>query len=347
VKGRGEGRTIVRIACALSVIGLLGRQARGAEPSHVLVEGPTDDPVTQRLVSELRASGLVVATTEPTALAAPAAANGSGSDAIVRVVPGVAVRVWWVDRGVVVAGEPEIMEAHPGEDPAISAVRTAEVVRARLLPVERSTTAIAPRAPPAADAPLPFPSDGARPVAPQAASAMSRARFGLDAGGLALFSTGSVPPAFDLALMVRWLPFDRLAVRGLVAVPLVLASVASTEGKASVGEWLAGGTVEWSLLPIESAWAAGVGAGAAGARIQTQGQARAPFVSARGDAWTLLPFVDASASRSLGSPHVRLGVQVLLGTATPPIALRFADRQAAEWGGLVVGVDLGLQVNAY
>jgi hypothetical protein len=70
-------------------------------------------------------------------------------------------------------------------------------------------------------------------------------------------------------------------------------------------------------------------------------------VSAGGDGWTSLPFVNASANQSLGTPYVRVGVQLLVGTAAPAVAIGFAGRQGAKWGGVLVGSALGLEVEAY
>ena len=355
----------------MALVGSIRRAA--AEPPYVLVEGSSDDPATWRLVSELRSAGVVVVRSDRSAPGAPV-------DAVVRVGPSANVRVWWVDRGGVLTGEPEVMESHPGDDPAVSAVRTAEILRARLLRSERPSpepetvaptapavlvVVDAPRAPSnpssswipsmpsmpvsSAGAPPRLPSSDAPPARPPRprSSGPSLARFGFDAGALVIFSPGGVPPAFDLALAVRWLPVRRLAVRAIAAVPVVPPSVSSNAGRASIDEWLLGGTIAWGVLPPNSPWAAAFGAGAAAARFQTKGAAAYPLQSASGDAWMAVPFIDVSGSRSLGSPHVRAGAHLLLGTALPRVALRFADVEVAQWGGVLVGAEMGIEVDAY
>jgi len=370
VKGDGLTRSAALVAaCEIALVGLAaihGSVAWAAEPSRVLVEGPAGDPVTLRLVSELRSSGLVVWTAEREA-EAKSDASASQVDAVVRVGPASLVRVWWVDRTGVRVAEPEVMETHPGEDPAVGAVRTAEVLRARLLHAERapleppapltpSPVAVSGRPPAVPAAPTPTASTAAPPtLAPLArrtprappSSALPFARLGIDAGGLAMFTPGGVPPALDLALMARWRPVSRLTVRALVTVPVARPSVSSIEGRANVGVWLVGGAVEWGILRADSPWTASFGVGAAAARVQTDGVASLPYVSATGDAWTSLPFVEATAGRAIGSPHVHAGVQLLLGTAGRQVGIRFADREVARWGALAVGTGLCVQIEAY
>ena len=258
--------------------------------------------------------------------------------ASIGVGPGSGIRVWRVNRSGARVGEPEVLGGHPGDDAAVAAVRAAEIVRARLLRADLPSPA-----PPALPVAAPPDVDAAR----SAPAPTKRMRFGLGAGGMALVSPGGVPPALNLALMVRWLPAGPLVVRGLVAVPAAQPTLSSAEGQASVSEWLVGGAVEWSLLAADSLWDATIGLGAAAAHIQTHGEAVAPFVSAGGDGWTSLPFVDASVNRPLGTPNVRAGVQLLVGTAGPTVAIGFAGRQVAKWGGVVVGIALGLEVDAY
>lgn len=334
---KGGGHRL-RLALHLSAaVALVGRAALAAGPSHVRVEGPVDDPVTQRVVLELRSSGFVVFATEAPAAAASHADNGGAVDAVVRVGPE-SILVWWVDRSGVRVGEPEVLDAHPGDDPAVGAVRTAEIVRARLLPAERPSTvsvSLPPVGSPEVETPRPAPLSS------------SHMRFGFNASGVAIVSRGGVPPAYDVALMARWLPVERLVVRALVTVPVALPTMSSAQGQASVREWLFGGAAEWRLLSADSPWEATVGVGAAAAYFQTRGEGLVPFVGARGDGWTTVPFVDASVSRSLGSPYVRAGVQLLAGTAAPEITIVFAGRDVAKWGGLLVGTALGIEVDAY
>ncbi len=104
------------------------------------------------------------------------------------------------------------------------------------------------------------------------------------------------------------------------------------KGRPASANGSSGGAVEWSLLAADLPSDATIGLGAAAAHIQTHGEAVAPFVSPGGDGWTSLPFVDASAHRSLGTPCVRLGVQLLVATAAPAVAIGLAGRPLANGG---------------
>jgi hypothetical protein len=44
---------------------------------------------------------------------------------------------------------------------------------------------------------------------------------------------------------------------------------------------------------------------------------------------------------------VRAGVQILVGRAFPDVTIGFGGREAAKWGDVLVGMALGLEVNAY
>jgi hypothetical protein len=339
VKGPREIR-VVGITCALS-LAWVGRAA--AAPPRVRVEASSDDPVSGRLASELRSSGLVVIVAGPSPPGEPKMATDEPVDAIVRVVPGLGVRVWWVDHGSILAGEAGVgdaIESRPGEDLAIGAVRTAEVIRARLLRVDPALPAAAPTTVPPGDAASARLQEGSRAAPPRPTWG-----FGLEGGGLALFHTGDVPPTVGLALMPSFKLWSRLIVRGLVTVPLALPTVSAAEGQARASEWLAGAGVASELLPSDSSWEASVGVGAAAARVVARGAAVAPFVGRSSGVWTGVPFVSATASHSIGSPYVAIGADLFVGTATPEVAVRFGDRDVARWGGLLVGILVGLKLH--
>jgi len=80
--------------------------------------------------------------------------------------------------------------------------------------------------------------------------------------------------------------------------------------------------------------------------VLTIGAAKPPLQSASGDAWTAVPFASARVRRSIGSRHVRGVAGILVGTALPRVDVRFADREVATWGGVLVGAELGIEVDA-
>ena len=165
-------------------------------------------------------------------------------------------------------------------------------------------------------------------------------RVGLDAGALVLFNAGGVPPALDVLFAARWMPWSGLVVRALGALPLLSPQVSASEGSATVSATMVGGSVDWRFTSEASPWRASTGAGAAAARVGTSGTATPPNISSSGEAITLAPFLKAQASRALGTPHVRLGIEGMLGTTFPEVGIHFAGREVARWGRPLGGVAL-------
>jgi hypothetical protein len=326
-----------------------------ARGDSVEVEGPLDSRIVVQLAQELRAAGFVAKTkaAEPTHL--PPSADADDAPAFVLRVGSATIEVWSIDPFSSVATMVDVVSfANANEsDAAVAARRAEELVRARLLPIDR------PPASAVASANLPIPvapsiSESAHPLAGPGLSSESSAdskprsiaQFGLDAGAMLLISPGGVSPAADILLMPRWMPTNNVIARGVVAVPLTSPELTSTEGQATVKEWLLGATVDWSPLSADSVWAASLGAGLGAVRVQSQGTANPPYVSSNGDAWAWLPFAHAGTSRRLGSSAMRLGVDVWVGVSLPEIAILFPSRQIATWGRPLAGVSLALQIDA-
>jgi hypothetical protein len=351
---------------------------------RVAIEGPLDNRIVIQLAGELRASGFIVQTRPAGASRGPPRGDAaSDTDAVIRV-SAEAVEVWSIPPGAHASGAPEAPEVIPiaGADEAhaaVAALRAEEVVRARLLPIDRpnvpdsaSPSATPFAAPPAA--PLPSASSAGAPraaagesaspavapvasafpsVAPSPAIAratppdarLEPARAGLDAGALLLLTPGGIDPAVEVLVMPRWMPIEHATIRGLVAVPLLSPTLTSHDGTASATEWLFGASVEWHVLPREAPWSVHAGAGSGAARLQTWGTAYADFTGASGDAWTWMAFVSVGGSGRLGSARTRLGADVLVGMTLPKVAVQFPDR-AIAWGQPWVGLALTLQVDA-
>jgi hypothetical protein len=325
---------------------LVARWAAAAGPC-VVVEGAPGDATVAQLAVELRASGFTVTTMVAEPNGPPAARPRAGIDAIVRVGLG-AIEVWWVERASGEAAPLDIIRV-ADTDPTVAALRAEEVVRARLLPPDAlgpAESALPPaEAPSAMPTPAAAPTPASEPSSVAPSAAPGPALFGLDAGVLVLLSAGGVSPAADVLLMPRWTPAPQLELRAILAVPLTSPALTSIEGQATVGEWLVGGAVDWSLLAGESPWALTVGAGAGAARIQTTGTAQAPYVSSSGDVWAFSPFITAGAGRRLGSSQVRVGLSGWVGTSLPAIGIRFGGRDVATWGEPWTGIALTLQLD--
>jgi hypothetical protein len=161
--------TAVHAGCWTLVFGVLARAAPAAP--HVLVEGPSGDPIVERLVSELTASGFVV-TTSPATLAGPPLA-ADDRDAVARVVSSRAIEIWSIDHARKTATELTVFSvgASNDADRAVAAVQAAELVRAHLLPVTAASAPVA-SAVTAASAPV---GSNSVPVASNAAPVASNA----------------------------------------------------------------------------------------------------------------------------------------------------------------------------
>ena len=343
----------VRWAALLCYWGLCRfAMARGA---YVEVDGPLDSRVVVQLAQELRAAGFVVKThaAEPTHL--PPLAHADDPAAFILRVGSATIEVWSIDPFSSVATMLDVVPlTNTNEsDAAIAARRAEELVRARLLPIDHAPASAV------ASANLPVPagasiSGSAHPLAGTSLSsesspeskARSIAQFGLDAGAILLMSPGGVSPAADMLVMPTWMPTNKVIARGVVAVPLTSPELTSTEGQATVKEWLFGACVDWSLLSADSVWAATLGAGLGAVRLQSQGTANPPYVSSNGDAWAWLPFAHAGTSVRLGSSALRIGVDVWVGVSLPEIAILFPSRQIATWGRPLAGASLALQIDA-
>jgi hypothetical protein len=171
------------------------------------------------------------------------------------------------------------------------------------------------------------------------------ARVGFDAGTLVLFSAGGVPPALDVMLAARWMPWSALVFRAFGAIPALSPDVSASAGSAKVTTWLAGGSADWRPTTEASPWAVSLGAGAAAAWVGTKGDARAPLISSNGAGVTAAPFLKARGARELGTPHVHLGVEGMLGATVPEVGIHFAGAEVATWGRPFAGLAVMLELD--
>jgi hypothetical protein len=331
-------------------LGVVVRPARAESAPRICVVGPSGNHIVARVISELTSSGFLVTTSSTTAPGPPA--YHDDCDAMARVVAKTGIEVWSVDHRARTASELETFPAARPDDPdgAEGPVRAAELLRARFLPV-----ASTPPAPPAApmDAPAPAVTLAPAPSGPSSTpptgppQTFASARFGLDAGGIVFVSPGGVPPSTSLLVMPRWFVTRRLIVHAAIGVPLAPPEVSAREGHADVTEWLIDAALDWRLLPDRREWGFDVGVGVGACEVRTQGIANPSYVSSTGDAWTWVPMLEALASRTLWSPHVRLELIALLGAAWPEVRIRFSGQDVASWGRPLVGAALTLQTDVF
>ena len=356
---------------ALPVLAL-DSSAGAADGRVVVVEASPGDPVVERLVPELQSSGFVVRV-QPDAGPDVAGQGVQDADAILRLTPDTTIDLWIVDPATHRATVVEKLDVARtrSESPGVVAVRLVEMLRARLLtppprlvPTQGTPAEPAPESLPAAPVTESMPTPPAPTVSPPVRTLASPSihsrvsspttapsahpvhpgRVGLDAGTLVLFSAGGVPPALDVLFAARWMPWSGLVVRALGALPILSPQVSASEGSATVTASMAGGSVDWRFSEA-SAWRASVGAGAAVAWVGTSGAATPPNISSSGAAVAVAPFLKAQAARALGTPHVHLGIEGMLGTAFPEVGIHFAGREVAGWGRPLGGVAVVVELD--
>jgi hypothetical protein len=251
-------------------------------------------------------------------------------DAVVRVdVARHRVEVWTPERAgagaatrfrtAVVAGADE------GDE--LLGVRAAEAVRAYLSEKDAR--------PPEVAAPLP------PDLAPAPRAVTTPLSASVDAA--VLLHTDGPTPAGALFLRGRYAVARRWSVGALAALPIVPALVHGDAGTATVSATAAGPELAFDVIGEPARWRAAVSAGLAAVWLRMDGTAQPPFVSARDDVWTALPFAGAEASFAL-TPRLSLRASGLLGAAAPAVTVRFADVPVTRWGSPLVAGAFGLAV---
>ena len=355
---RRAAAALVAAAAALLAIA----QVHAADLRVVLIGPSNDDPTVARVRQELTLLGLeveVVAPAPGTDLAELARSHGAAAAARVEASP--PEIVLWVDEAHS-AGLPQesrVSESvKSGADPGLLALRAIELLRGRLVPVsaspsaaassatEPSSVASSSAAPSGTVAAAPPTARPQTPRAPRAPAQEERppSRFGLHVGPAIAASPGGVPVSPSLRAGVAWRLVGPIEVGGVVMIPLAGGTVAAAEGQMdlrviAIG---AGASARWvDPLPRLSLHA-GLGAGAAG--FLFDGRAVPPWVSASGDRWSALPFVEAGASYRF-TPVFAVRADVLAALALPQPVLVIAGREVASFGAPAVFASLAVEVH--
>lgn len=343
-----------RVAAALLTAALLAISLARADGLRVVLIGPSiDDPTVARVRQELTLLGLdveIVTAARAHDLAAVARERSAAAAARVETSP--PEIVLWVDEehSAGLPQESRVSESvKEGADPGLLALRAVELLRGRLLPVPASAAPSAtPAAPPGSPAPsappaaaAPSPSRAAPPRRVAAPRPLSR--LGLHAGPALAVSPGGVPVMPALRIGAAWRVAGPIEIDALSMIPLSTGSVAAEQGQIdlTVLAFGAGAAARWvDPLPGLSL-RAGAGAGVAG--FLFQGRAVPPWVSASGDRWSALPFLEAGAAYRF-TPAVAVRADVLAALALPPPVLVIAGRDVASFGTPVVLASLGVEV---
>jgi hypothetical protein len=323
------------LTCSAS---LLAAPAAAGEPEHVVVAIVSDggDLLTARLEAELHALGFA---TKTVALenATPKSLEGVARDARAAAAIHVArsdqrAEVWVTDRvtGKILLREVTVL---PGEDvESVLAVRAVELLRASLLEIEAAhptrgdvgvtdtvRNAVATSHPPRETAPL---------------------SLGLGFGAELM---PTLTPAFHTLVSASWMP-SRLGVELTAFVPVTSAEVCGMPGCAHMTSGLLGLGVRWVLVSRQARVEPEIGAGFAGAFVHAEGQATSPYVGASSDAAAATIYGRAAVFFRLVS-QLRLGVDVFAGAALPPVSIRFAGNEVAQWGGPYVSCTVRTELS--
>ncbi len=293
----------------------------------VLVLVPAEgDALASRVEAELRALGFLVTMAKDEGAEKgelERTARNAGAAAAIRVVRSdEGAEVWVADR---ITGKTLLrnVQVEPGEDrEGVLAVRAVELLRASLLEIEATH---APRG----DVVAP-------PIVHRVVSATraSPSHFAL-AVGLGPQLSASVSPAFHAYASVAWTP-TRLGLEITGLIPVAPAQLCRAAGCAELSAGLIGGGGRLLLSSASSRIRPEVALGFAAAIVHATGQAQAGFTPpvAGVGATVVSATIYGRATLAFAlTRELRLGLDVLAGSALPPPAVRFAGTEIARWGG--------------
>jgi hypothetical protein len=348
-------------AAALTLLFLLvlSTFGRAAEPRQVVtLVGPRDAPVTLRLRTELETSGFTVRVQSEDPGNEPAA----DVSAVVRVrAASRQVEVWTVPSGQVDMITARTAGAGWEDDVA---VRVTEVLRARLLRVEREDAGSPPGAPPPTPVPssssppsstppaiasappaLPSPPEthstaATPPSAPADAGPPPEGGRGatesgphwlvLDLGAGVLGSPGGAGPSFDLRSGVRFRFSRRFEAEAFGWIPMLPAAVTGPEGSARLFASLVGAGLRLDFADPRARWQPALGAGGLGAFLYMRGNASPGYESSSDDVQSFGGYASASLAYAPWST-VRVALEAFGGVLAPETVVRFAGRDAATF----------------
>jgi len=176
--------------------------------------------------------------------------------------------------------------------------------------------------------------DEPKPPAPRA--------FTVRVGASAWFAQGGASPLGSAAVGGSWFFHRRLCAEADLRIPVLFANVHGPEGTATLEVSTLAAGLSFALTPITAAVRPAIGAGLALAWTRAQGTAIAPFVSARADVFSAVPFVRLSTGLALAE-SVRLRADLLGGLELPGEAIVFAGRRAATSGAPLAEGSLTLE----
>jgi hypothetical protein len=232
----------------------------------------------------------------------------------------------------------------------VLALRAAEALRARGLPIGPIETPEPPPEPPRSEPtpappapPLPPIDEGSTRTPPTRSADAAASRVALALGpGLAM-SPGGLGPVVIASPAVR-LELGRWSFSALGFLPLGRTEVVGDEGRARVATWLVGAGVdlEWARS-TSVGFRGGLGVGAT--RTTMSGEAASGYRGVHDSVYAVAPFLRSSVLLDLGQSW-RLGPSVLFGASLPRTRVAFGAREAASWGVPFVMFGLTLELAA-
>jgi hypothetical protein len=226
----------------------------------------------------------------------------------------------------------EVERLDPRRRADTNAAVLAERFRARL-----TELGIAPSAEPAPPAAPPITSDRAPVPAPPSERRLWLAvAVGATSGGL------GVQP--DAGLELRAFPVGWLSTSAFAKISLTDSRVTADEGSADVG-LLAGGLLI-DVYPLRGPVSAHVGAGALLVNAEMSGKAEPPWLGQKVSVLVPAAIFEGGAELRI-TPRVSAGLRGFVGACSPRIAVRIAERKAADYGAPLFGASLGVAVGVF
>lgn len=319
-----------------------------AVPPRVLLIAASDtDPVAQRVAEELALLGYAVERVpaelgreEPDKLMDRyGAVAWARTDAAAR-----RVELWVPDELAASAGSVGMaLIVSADDDDELLALRSIELLRGRLLPVERLSRPPKPAPPtePVPTSPSQPPAPPTTPSPPDAAPRRSRLR--LYAAPALELSPGGFSPTLGIRAGAEVGLVWRLSA-GLHAVfPTLAPSVETERGAATVRVLPFGAGLDLELTPKESVVGAFVGLGLDAAPLFYEGSAVAPLVGQAGTSWAAAPYAQFGGRVPL-HPLLALRLDCSVHVLAPEPTVRFAGVRVATFGVPLVIPALGLEL---
>jgi hypothetical protein len=362
------GRPSIVLAPLALALTLFASNVVQAGDLRVLIVGPSPaHPTVVRVRQELLLLGLDVEIASPGADGDLAAlASDRDAAAVARVQESPPEIVLWVDAAHS-GGAPaltRVSESVTGSpDAGLLALRAVELLRGRLIPVAapKADASATPTASPSATATLAVPTapasaaPGAPAASPTAPGTSREPPFGpgpglrptrarIHVGPAIVVSPGGVPVAPGLRVGGGWRVLPHLELEGLALVPLTPGTVSAAEGQMDLRMLAFGVGASAAFLAPSSPFALHAGGGIGVAGLFFEGNAQAPWLSASGSRWAVMPHLGAGAAYRFTSV-LALRADALASFVLPEAVLVIAGNEVASFGLPAMTVSLSLEVH--